>query len=188
MKSIMLCVTPEELNRILFHDADIIVKRVAPKHVKYPYKVYLYCTQPKKDSYYLGIYRETSIGLNPGSYGWYNIRRGSELSEDKEDLCGKVVGEFICHPQTTIHPALHGDDYEYLSLDFIERTTTFSRRALRFYGKGRKLHCYHMTDFIMYPRSKSLDQFYKLSEFGWSEEPLTKAPTTIIYVKEREIS
>lgn len=94
-----------------------------------PFKVYIYCT--------LG---------NP------IISRGLSV------LNGKVIGEYVCDEIVEFTVDEYSDHSYFISDDELAETC-LSREELWDYGKGKTLYGYHISNLVIYEKSRNLNEF-----------------------------
>lgn len=144
MKSVLISIRPQWVDKIANGEKTIEVRKTAPK-CETPFKCYIYMTQGKlKD---LGIYSE-----------WVYKNRM------------KVIGEFICDKvdEYNFHNGLtefnsmglplriygsyliFADDYKSMCLSYDE---------VKNYGKGKTLYGWHISDLKIYDKPRNLSEF-----------------------------
>lgn len=153
MKSVLISIRPQWVEKIASGEKTIEVRKIAPQEV--PFKCYIYCTFPKKPAYTL----------------WLN--RGTE---NKFLADGKVIGEFICDKvdEYNFHNGLtefnsmglplriygsyliFADDYKSMCLSYDE---------VKNYGKGKTLYGWHISDLKIYDKPKELSEFNAVCKY-----------------------
>ena len=152
MKSVLISIRPQWVEKIASGKKTIEVRKTAPKEV--PFKAYIYETYDKKYD---------DIGICWGNGKCF------------EHGCKKVIGEFICdkvdeykfHEGLTefnsmgLPSRIYGsyliftDDYKSMCLSYDEVKT---------YGKGKTLFGWHISDLKIYDKSKELSEFVTARE------------------------
>lgn len=171
MKSVLISIHPEWVEKIANGEKTIEVRKSAPKEV--PFKAYIYCTKDKPYLYRVDDDNnfELTNTLRPKTY---------EHVKDYNEQNGKVIGEFICDKvdEYRFHEGLiefnsmglpwrtYGsyliftDDYKSMCLSYDE---------VKDYGKGKTLYGWHISDLKIYDKPKELSEFRK-SGFMTEEE------------------
>lgn len=129
MKSIIMCYTPEECERIANGEQTVKVCKTAPKEV--PFKVYIYQTK-SKDNF---IYRNYKVD---------DIRSG------------KIIGEFICNRvDKYLYDCCDGLDIDDDTL--VE--TYLDWEEINIYAKGKPLYGLHISELKIYDEPRELSDF-----------------------------
>lgn len=133
MKSVLISIRPEWVEKIASGEKTIEVRKSAPKEV--PFKAYIYCTKGNAQSrcgkvigeficnkvdeyrFHEGLIKFNSMGLPLGTYGSYLI-----FTDEYKSMC--------------------------LSYDDVKN-----------YGKGNRLYGWHMSDLKIYDKPKELSEF-----------------------------
>lgn len=161
MKSVLISIRPEWVEKIVNGEKTIEVRKSAPKEV--PFKAYIYCTKDKPYLYRVDDDNnfELTNTLRPKTY---------EYVKDYNEQNGKVIGEFICdkvdeykfHKGATefksmgLSSSIYGfylifaDDYDSICLSYDE---------VKDYGKGKTLYGWHISDLKIYDKPKELSEF-----------------------------
>ena len=142
MKSVLIAICPQWVEKIASGQKTIEVRKTAPQEV--PFKCYIYMTQGKlKD---LGIYSE-----------WVYKNRM------------KVIGEFICDKVDKIMTLQH-TYYNFLGVP-LARITEYgiwnddlpqmclTKKEIEEYGKGKTLYGWHISDLKIYEKPRELSEF-----------------------------
>ena len=196
MKSIMLSIQPQLVEKILNREKTIEIRKTMPK-CELPCKVYIYCTKGKNTIVYVerkgefdwfgNTAKETTICTRP-KY-WY---MGDKLS--------KVVAEFtlkridtieICDPDILIN----GKQCKQANLQAECQVSINDIMSYIGYGNdhdgwGRdwdKGSLWHIDDLKIYGKPKELSDFRKLyneREGGWQNLRVTRPPQSYMYVEE----
>ena len=172
MKSVLISIRPEWIEKIASGEKTIEVRKTAPKEV--PFKAYIYCC--KGNNGYEWLYRVDDNGHGKAQ-SWH----------------GKVIGEFICDKvdEYNFHEGLtefnsmglpsriygsyliFADDYESMCLSYDE---------VKNYGKGKTLYGWHISDLKIYDKPRELSEFGKVG-FG-HEVPLERPCAPWCYVED----
>ena len=204
MKSVLISIRPQWVEKIARGEKTIEVRKTAPKEV--PFKAYIYCTSSNVHdcilidksglSFTYAINYKTAI-VDSGYYG-----------------NGKVIGEFVCDKvyEYNFHEGLiefnsmgfpsrifgsyliFADDYESMCLSYDE---------VKNYGKGKTLYGWHISDLKIYDKPKELSEYWGrikclsahtvecwncfakcVERNGSHYKPLTRAPQSWQYLEE----
>ena len=171
MKSVLISIRPQWVEKIVSGKKTIEVRKTAPKEV--PFKAYIYCT---KDKTYL--YRvdddnnfELTNTLRPKTY---------EYVKDYNEQNGKVIGEFICDKVIkTCGWRLRGDTQQCA-----KRTT--AEEAFP------KLACLTIDEIVKYAGSENREVFgLHISDLKIYDKPLllselgvNRPPQSYMFVEE----
>lgn len=155
MKSILISVRPQWVEKIASSKKTIEVRKTAPKEV--PFKAYIYCSKAK------------SRWLLSDYEGAYKNSKG-------EIVCAQqhIIGEFICDKVYNIEPIFSFYDcysgyddssdssyFEDYSIDDERlKKTCLTRQELYIYGKEKTLYGWHISDLKIYDKPKELSEFY----------------------------
>lgn len=140
MRAIIQSYTPQECERIINGQQTIKVCKTAPKDT--PFKVYIYCTNPKiMGELIMCKSAENSKLFGQGSV--IGINKGFRKAEDKL-LSGKVIGEYVCEKRDEIVPS--GSGY-MINAD---------RKYANMIANGRTLH---ISNVKIYDNPKELKEF-----------------------------
>ena len=185
MKTVMISIKPEWVEKILNGEKTIEIRKTTPK-CKLPCKVYIYCTKSKPN---LCDRRNADIKLADFEFV-NNLDSGDIL------LNGKVVAEFtFCQ---TIQFDIDGLKF-YDMLDvFLEQSCLTQEQLTKYLGDNLG-YVWQIDDLKIYDRPKELSEFKvydktydNVGAFGWAFDekekyhPLTKAPQSWCYVRELE--
>ncbi len=210
MKSVLISIRPEWVEKIVNGEKTIEVRKSAPKEL--PFKCYIYATKATK-WFLLGII-VTSEELLWLSNGKIEMGDGFGLwahGEDYQCVNGKVIGEFICDKidEYAFHDGLtefnsmglpsriygsyliFADEYKSMCLSYDE---------VKNYGKGKTLYGWHISDLKIYDKPKGLSEFFKPCsqsknlDCDWlrnhnvcacsDKKPLIRPPQSYMYVEE----
>lgn len=175
MKTVLISIQPKWCELIANGKKTIEVRKTRPK-LEMPFKVYIYCTNWKDNTY------------------WKNHYKGK---------IGKVIGEFVCDRidnydydqafDESMGVFLNSFGYAIMSGDL--EKTCLSYKEIEKYGNTNNLYGWHITDLKIYDKPKELSEFYRHDNtydnaFGWAFEdreknvPITRPPQSWCYVEE----
>lgn len=205
MKSILISIRPQWVEKIAKGEKTIEVRKSAPKET--PFKVYIYATRPKK--FYKCGAISTSDELLWLANGKFEMGDGFKFWADGDDykcLNGKVIGEFVCN---------NVDEYTFSHYEAEYRVTHVEQKAMCLnhpelirYGVGKTLYGLHISDLKIYDKPKKLSEFVSVHEKDFCDEcgvaweswngdyhctqkycdgyHISRPPQNYIYVKEYE--
>lgn len=135
MKSVLISIRPQGVEKIAKGEKTIEVRKTAPKEV--PFKAYIYCTKEKKqdDIIWAGIF---------GDRGKWN---------------GRVIGEFICDKVERLKEHIEQGGLYYILSDTFNEQAQLDNWELHDYGKGKTLYGWHISDLKIYDKPKELSEF-----------------------------
>lgn len=149
MKSVLIAIRPQWVEKIASGQKTIEVRKTAPQEV--PFKAYIYCTFPKKPAYTL----------------WLN--RGTE---NKFLADGKVIGEFICDK---VYPIKNrgssfsvADEEQSVTNEIAGQSCLYYDDMVSYFG-NKDGFGWRISDLKIYDRPKKLSEFRK-SGFMTEEE------------------
>lgn len=167
MKSVLISIRPEWVEKIVNGEKIIEVRKTAPKEL--PFKAYIYCTKDRKN-------------LLPIEHGKVLQKVNFWENTDAYYGFGKVIGEFICDKV---------DEYTFSHYEAEYRVTHVEQKAMCLnqpelirYGKGKTLYGWHISDLKIYDKPKEFSEFYTIPESEsdcccgcvWHETPLYEMP------------
>lgn len=167
-KAVLLSTLPSWCNVIAHGKKTIEIRKTKPT-LEVPFKVYLYCSKPKRDS-------EDFFAFDCGTDKMRYFYGG-----------GKVIGEFTCKEITTYykykrlpHPELDSH-YDYIESwwdideEDLEKACLSYEQFERYkWPNHKRLYGWHIDDLVIYDTPKPLSEFK------------TKAPQSWCYVEETE--
>lgn len=173
MKSVLISIRPEWVEKITSGKKTIEVRKTAPKEV--PFKAYIYCTKTK-NKWSLCDYE-----------GAYQNSEGEIVYAQQ-----RIIGEFICDKVYKWECKNRLEILEsfpiwrasyMLFVDDLEKTC-LTYDDLWDYGKGRLLYGWHISGLKLYDKPKELSEFYTIDESGndcciacvYHETPLEEMP------------
>ena len=163
MKSIMISIQPQYVEKILNGGKTIEIRKTMPK-CELPCKVYIYCTKPKK------WWRYSSCGYTSDELLWKTKDKikmcdGFEFYYEIQDcivINGKVVAEFTLNKVDTLERDLNDwlpkNRYD-ISNDLL-KNINLNQNELWNYGQGKILYAWHIDDLKIYDKPKELSEFY----------------------------
>lgn len=165
MKAVLLSIQPKWCELIANGKKTIEVRKTKPK-LKTPFKVYIYCTKGET------IYLPSDIFGN-------------------EALNGKVIGEFVCdetcdwyhHHITTLYGSKDG----YFIFEDDLNASCLTYEDIVNYGTGKTVYGWHISDLVIYDKSKELSEFCKptLPTFlRYEDDVIKRPPQSWCYVEE----
>ena len=137
-KAVLLSIQPKWCGLIALGKKTIEVRKTRPK-IETPFKVYIYCTNDRKNHFWTGK-----------RYSYADERSHNAFDKDGN---GKVIGEFICDALIS--------RCEMANADIAEQQGCIRREQLFEYANGAELYGWHISDLKIYN-----DQPKALSEFG----------------------
>ena len=142
MKSVLISIRPQWVEKIASGQKTIEVRKTAPQEV--PFKAYIYESRNGGHRCKHCNEKDSCYSYAPKNVGCYN---GS----------GKVIGEFICNNASEL-------DYVYYWNNGYEFATCLTYRQVADYGKGKTLYGWHISDLKIYDRPRELSDFYRECE------------------------
>lgn len=166
MKSVLISIRPEWVEKIVNGEKTIEVRKSAPKEL--PFKAYIYCTKDRKN-------------LLPIEHGKVLEKVNFWENTDAYYGFGRVIGEFICDKV---------DEYTFSHYEAEYRVTHVEQKAMCLnqpelirYGKGKTLYGWHISDLKIYDKPKELNEFFTIADESdyccgcvWHETPLFEMP------------
>lgn len=153
MKAIIQSYTPQECERIINGRQTIKVCKTAPKDT--PFKVYIYCTNPKiMGELIMCKSAENSKLFGQGSV--IGINKGFRKAEDKL-LSGKVIGEYVCEKMDKYRFSNYEAEYDVTHDEMSQMC--LNHPDLIKYGKGKTLRGLHISSPKIYDKPKELVGF-----------------------------
>ena len=199
MRTILMSEHSKEIELVMNGEKTILAKRAKP-NIDEKFKVYIYCTRPKK------YYRTSQFGVGSDEFLYRQcgkVKRGDYDYYDDKDVSynGKVIGYFICDKIETIpfdmietsfnvgNFITHVDD-KYMPTCCDLNKTCLGVDELYDYAKGKDLYAWHISDLVIYYEPKELSKFWspvnmKDASVGINKQyKITKAPNQWRYVEE----
>ena len=193
MKSIMISMQPQYVEKILNGGKTIEIRKTMPK-CELPCKVYIYCTMGKNTIVYVE---------RKGEKDWYgNIAKNTMIvTRPKYDYMnytnetlGKVVAEFTLNKVDTLERDLNDwlPKNRYDISNELFKNTNLNQEQLWNYGQGKILYAWHIDDLKVYDKPKELSEFstilhrMKGKESRFTSHLLQRPPHNWCYVEELE--
>lgn len=134
MKSVLISIRPQWVEKIARGEKTIEVRKTAPKEV--PFKAYIYETQGQYIKFIHGAHTKYGYG------------------------CGKVIGEFVCDKVEKLEEHIEQGGLYYILSDTFNEQAQLDNWELHDYGKGKTLYGWHISDLNIYDKPKELSEFY----------------------------
>ena len=149
MKSVLISIRPQWVEKIASGEKTIEVRKTAPKEV--PFKCYIYESRNGGHRCKHCNEKDSCYSYAPKNVGCYN---GS----------GKVIGEFICDKVERLEyqeKYLRGITSQTAIKYFSDKikSTALSVDELVNYGKGKTLYGWHISDLKIYDKPRELSEF-----------------------------
>ena len=207
MKSVLISIRPEWVEKIASGEKTIEVRKSAPKET--PFKAYIYATKAKK--FYKCGAVSTSDELLWLANGKIEMCDGFKFWADSgvyQCLNGKVIGEFICDKVYSIKnqsSRFSVADEEQSITNEIARQSCLDYDDMVGYLGNKDGYGLHISDLKIYDKPKELGEFFARchipeskckccdncfwKENGYGEDyavkKLTRPPQSWCYVEER---
>lgn len=136
MKSVLISIRPEWVEKIAKGEKTIEVRKNAPKKV--PFKVYIYCTKNKNG-------RKTPLL-------WHGKIVG-------EFVCG-YIQEITTEAVSPVGVRCFFKDFYNIKKDDLKKIG-LNHDELWAYGQGETLYGWHISDLKIYAKPKELNEFYR---------------------------
>ncbi len=156
-KAVLASITPKYCELIVSGQKTVELRKTRPK-IDTSFKVYMYCTKPKRTAYYSAVglstdelYRlpngEIKYGCSIELAGWDNYTSDNFLN-------GKVIGEFVCDRIF--------DARDIGGKEFHAKACMTTEEWLK-YTDGHKgiVWCWNISDPKIYDEPKKLSEFLK---------------------------
>lgn len=142
MKSILISIKPQWVEKILNGEKTIEIRKTMPK-CELPCKVYIYCT---KKEVLMNVFLDNK-------------------DKEVEYLSGKVVAEFTLNKVEiipTVKEKRNGASYQYhiISKDILNKSCLNQEEILE-YTNGKDLYAWHIDNIKIYDKPKQLNKLYK---------------------------
>ena len=147
MKSVLIAIRPQWVEKIASGQKTIEVRRTRPK-LEVPFKCYIYESRNGGHRCKHCNEKDSCYSYAPKNVGCYNGR-------------GKVIGWFICNSV---------DEYPYDYCDGVDidddtiLETAIDREDINIYAKGKTLYGWHISDLKIYDKPRELSEFKKTKE------------------------
>lgn len=193
MKSVLISIRPQWVEKIVSGKKTIEARKSAPKEV--PFKSYIYCTKAKSQWRYSDY------------EGAYENSKGKIVYAQQH-----IIGEFICDKVYKIEPIFSFYDsysgyddssdcsyFEDYSIDNERlKKTCLTQQDLCVYGNGNRLYGWNISDLKIYDKPKELSEFWTIKCtnkrngcIGCEIKPnciktITRPPQSYMFVEEIE--
>lgn len=170
MKAVLISIQPKWCELIASGKKRIEVRKTRPK-IETPFKCYIYCTKGKSnlisvlkdgDVDYCGeVYHGKTLFIKCPQFFW---------NKKCENICGKVIGEFVCDGIYNIEPHDDGygvNQYTFFGADYDDCKTGLSFEELKEYLGGNIGYAWHISDLKIYDKPKELGEFRKPCDFTY---------------------
>lgn len=193
MKSILISIRPEYVEKILNGDKTIEIRKTMPK-CELPCKVYIYCTKGKQKLLEILHKGETKwFGKDENDKYEENIFIKEKFSFDdvnKDKWLGKVVAEFELKEIEEIK------ENQIYNAEAVKENACLSIQELSDYSKGKQFYCWHIDNLVVYDKPKELSEFKVKKEVSFKSgsihfnaeksyriEPLKRPPQSYMFIE-----
>lgn len=135
MKAVLISIQPKWCELIASGIKTVEVRKSKPK-IETPFKVYIYETNWKDNSYYTVFHKET---------------------------LGKVIGEFVCKAILPISIS-YSDPNSRIALREFPFTCLSDKEIMDYLGNGKEGYGWCISDLVIYDKPKELSEFYRVCE------------------------
>lgn len=159
MKSVLISIRPKWCEKIASGEKSVEIRKTKPK-LETPFKVYIYCTRPKRWFKYssCGCASDESLWLSDGKVEMCDGFKYWCDGGDYTNLNGKVIGEFVCDSVFLWNSDIHDDDT--ITLEETCELSCLSADALLKYADGY-FYGWHISDLKIYDKPLRLTEFRK---------------------------
>ena len=144
MKSVLIAIRPQWVEKIASGQKTIEVRKTAPKEV--PFKAYIYESRNGGHRWKHCNEKDSCYSYAPKNVGCYNGR-------------GKVIGEFICDNVERLEEHIEQGGLYYILSDTFNEQAQLDNWELHDYGKGKTLYGWHISDLKIYDKPRELSEF-----------------------------
>ena len=144
MKSVLIAIRPQWVEKIASGQKTIEVRKTAPKEV--PFKAYIYESRNGGHRCKHCNEKDSCYSYAPKNVGCYNGR-------------GKVIGEFICDNVERLEEHIEQGGLYYILSDTFNEQAQLDNWELHDYGKGKTLYGWHISDLKIYDKPRELSEF-----------------------------
>lgn len=171
MKSVLISIRPQWVEKIASGQKTIEVRKTAPKEV--PFKAYIYETKGQYIKFIHGAHTKYGYG------------------------CGKVIGEFVCDRTTDISVVVRNCNENYNEVYHNDecKGSCLTWKELQEYGKDKPLYGWHISDLKIYDKPRELSEFRKPCDWNYdcctckrAKYELTKAEAKVFYGCDSELT
>lgn len=162
-KAVLISIKPKWCELIASGKKTVEVRKTKPK-LETPFKVYIYCTDPRHyvDKYHCYSFPENPLWLTK------NGVKTSIGSTDEEPIMlnGKVIGEFVCDKIFPISVYYDNPNSE-LALKEFPYVCLTDKQIIDYLGNGKQGYGWHISDLVIYDNPKELSEFKKINRDCW---------------------
>lgn len=153
MRSILISIQPKWCAKIASGEKTVEIRKTKPK-IETPFKVYIYCTRPKRWFKYssCGCASDESLWLSDGKVEMCDGFKYWCDGGDYTNLNGKVIGEFVC--DTFVVDKTFGHDPLFLAAACMDVTEAAA------YCTNPVMYGWHISNLTIYGKPKPLADFY----------------------------
>ena len=144
MKSVLIAIRPQWVEKIASGQKTIEVRKTAPKEV--PFKAYIYESRNGGHRCKHCNEKDSCYSYAPKNVGCYNGR-------------GKVIDEFICDNVERLEEHIEQGGLYYILSDTFNEQAQLDNWELHDYGKGKTLYGWHISDLKIYDKPRELSEF-----------------------------
>lgn len=200
MKSILMSIKPKWVEKIASGEKTVEVRKTVPK-CETPFKVYMYCTNPKLETVQIIKKGESIYGdmLHTEETPLF-IKTYSDADEALYSMfkSGKVVGEFVCDEVENIDIPYPAWDKSYLN-PVLDKSRLTYKELHDYGGSGKRVFGLHISDLKIYDKPKALSEFWTIKcnnrktscgECDYKPnciKDIDRPPQSWCYVKEMEV-
>lgn len=152
MKSVLISVRPQWVEKIASRECTILVRKTKPK-LETPFKCYIYCVNGTQ---LLDIRKERIYLDTNKSFLLTNGKSNKVICSTPPQVNRKIIGEFICDRVTGYYP------YGLRGFELSKETLTamcLSNKDLNKYGKLDRVYGWHISELEIYDEPKNLSDF-----------------------------
>lgn len=190
MKSVLISIRPEWVEKIVNGEKTIEVRKTAPKEV--PFKCYIYCTKMRK---------KADLITKSENFGWIMCSARALFNRAEEyDANGKVIGEFVCDKILEIEVFKSGTIKNFWLYNLDKSCLAFDEMGA-YIGKGNIGYGWHISDLKIYDKPKELSEFTRPCSYdgicfsckrfiangmpyGFCDSTITRPPQSYMRVEE----
>lgn len=171
MKSIMISIKPEWIEKIIKGEKTIEIRKKMPK-CELPCKVYIYCTKSQKKL--ITVFRK-------GDLVWSDDKEEQRFDETifvKDDYfgiaderhrwLGKVVAEFTLNAVDEFKVFGNGT-VQYWNYHDLEKSCLTYDEMSNYVGRNKIGYAWHIDDLKIYDKPKELSDFYKQGTYSYED-------------------
>lgn len=147
MKSVLISIRPQWVEKIASGKKTIEVRKSAPKEV--PFKAYIYCTSSNV--------HDCILIDKSGLVLTYATNHKTAIVDSGYCGNGKIIGEFICDKVDKYTFSHYEAEYRVTHVE--QEAMCLNQPELIQYGKGKTLYGWHISDLKIYDKPKELSEF-----------------------------